>query len=90
MRIALLPGDGIGPEVTAAAARVLAALPLDLELDEHLFGGAAIHATGEPLPGETLAAARNADAVLMGAVGSPEFDGKPGPQATLANCGARR
>jgi 3-isopropylmalate dehydrogenase len=77
MRIALLPGDGIGPEVTAAAARVLAALPLDLELDEHPFGGAAIHATGDPLPPGTLAAARDADAVLMGAVGAPEFDDKP-------------
>ena len=75
MRIALLPGDGIGPEVTAAAARVLRELPLDLELEEHLFGGAAIHATGDPLPPETLAAAQAADAVLMGAVGAPEFDG---------------
>jgi 3-isopropylmalate dehydrogenase len=75
MRVALLPGDGIGPEVTAAAARVLAALPLDLELDEHPFGGAAIHTTGDPLPPGTLAAARAADAVLMGAVGAPEFDG---------------
>jgi len=75
VRIALLPGDGIGPEVTAAAARVLRELPLDLELEEHLFGGAAIHATGEPLPSETLAAAQAADAVLMGAVGAPEFDG---------------
>jgi 3-isopropylmalate dehydrogenase len=76
MKVVLLPGDGIGPEVTAAAARVLAELPLDLELEEHLFGGAAIHATGSPLPPETLAAARSADAVLMGAVGLPEFDGK--------------
>ena len=75
MRIALLPGDGIGPEVAAAAARVLAELAPDLELEEHLFGGAAISATGEPLPPETLAATREADAVLMGAVGAPEFDG---------------
>jgi 3-isopropylmalate dehydrogenase len=75
MRIALLPGDGIGPEVAAAAARVLAELAPDLELEKHLFGGAAIHATGEPLPSETLAATREADAVLMGAVGAPEFDG---------------
>ena len=74
MRIVLLPGDGIGPEVTAAAARVLAELPLDLEIEEHLFGGAAIRETGEPLPVETLAACREADAVLMGAVGAPEFD----------------
>ena len=75
MKIALLPGDGIGPEVAAAASRVLAELPLDLEVEEHLFGGAAIHATGDPLPPETLAAARASDAVLMGAVGAPEFDG---------------
>ena len=74
MKIVLLPGDGIGPEVAAAAARVLKELPLDLELDEHLFGGAAIRETGDPLPAETLAACRGADAVLMGAVGAPEFD----------------
>ena len=74
MRIVLLPGVGIGPEVAAAAARVLAELPLDLEVEEQLFGGAAIHETGSPLPSETLAACRSADAVLMGAVGAPEFD----------------
>ncbi len=74
MKVVVLPGDGIGPEVARAAAQVLAALPLELELEEHLFGGAAIHATGDPLPPETLAAATAADAVLMGAVGAPEFD----------------
>jgi len=74
VRIALLPGDGIGPEVTTAAARVLRELPLELELEEHPFGGAAIHATGDPLPPETLAACKAADAVLMGAVGALEFD----------------
>ena len=65
IRIALLPGDGIGPEVAAAARRVLEALPLEVELEEHLFGGAAIHATGTPLPDETLDACRRADAVLL-------------------------
>ena len=75
MKVALLPGDGIGPEVTAAAVLVLGELGVDLELEEHLFGGGAIHATGEPLPPETLAAVRGADAVLMGAVGDPAFDG---------------
>ena len=75
MRIAVLPGDGIGPEVAAAATRVLEALPLEVELEEHPFGGAAIHATGKPLPDETLAGCRRADAVLLGAVGLPEFDG---------------
>jgi 3-isopropylmalate dehydrogenase len=75
VRVALLPGDGIGSEVAAAAARVLRELPLELELEEHLFGGGAIDETGDPLPAETLAAVRSADAVLMGAVGDPRFDG---------------
>jgi 3-isopropylmalate dehydrogenase len=75
VRVALLPGDGIGPEVAAAAARVLRELPLDLEIGEHPFGGAAIDAAGDPLPAETLAAAKAADAVLLGAVGDPRFDG---------------
>ncbi|MGH3060485.1 MAG: 3-isopropylmalate dehydrogenase [Gaiellaceae bacterium] len=75
MRVALLPGDGIGAEVSAVAVRALRELPLRLELEEHLFGGAAIRETGDPLPPETLAACRAADAVLMGAVGAPELDG---------------
>jgi 3-isopropylmalate dehydrogenase len=75
VRVALLPGDGIGPEVAAATARVLRELPLDLKLEEHPFGGAAIDAAGDPLPAETLAAAKAADAVLLGAVGDPRFDG---------------
>jgi 3-isopropylmalate dehydrogenase len=73
-RIAILPGDGIGPEVAAEALRVLEALPVDVELESHLFGGAAIDATGDPLPEETLAACLEADAVLLGAVGAPKFD----------------
>jgi 3-isopropylmalate dehydrogenase len=77
VRVVCLPGDGIGPEVMAAAARVLHVLLPELELEEHVIGGAAIHATGDPLPTETLAACRAADAVLFGAVGLPEFDGKP-------------
>ena len=75
MRIALLPGDGIGPEVAAAAREVLGLLAPDVEVAEHSFGGAAILATGTPLPDETLAACRDADAVLLGAVGLPQFDG---------------
>jgi 3-isopropylmalate dehydrogenase len=71
----LLPGDGIGPEVAAQAVRVLAALPLDVEVDERPFGGAAIDAFGDPLPEETLAACRRADAVLLGAVGGPKWEG---------------
>lgn len=74
MRIVCLPGDGIGVEVTAAARQVLAVLAPDLELEEHLFGGAAIVETGTPFPDETLAACRGADAVLLGAVGLPRFD----------------
>ena len=73
MKIVCLPGDGIGPEVMAAATRILRALPLDLQLEEHLFGGIAIRERGEPLPPETLTACRSADAVLLGAVGLPEL-----------------
>jgi 3-isopropylmalate dehydrogenase len=72
-KVACLPGDGIGPEVMAQAVRVLDALGIGHE--EHLFGGAAIDATGEPLPAETLAACRESDAVLLGAVGGPKWDG---------------
>ena len=74
MKVALLPGDGIGAEVSAVAARVLRELPLRIELEERIFGGAAIRETGDPLPPETLAACRAADAVLLGAVGVPELD----------------
>jgi 3-isopropylmalate dehydrogenase len=73
--VVLLPGDGIGPEVMAIAVRVLAALPLDVEVEEHAFGGAAIDAAGRPLPAETLDACRGADAVLVGAVGGPKWEG---------------
>ena len=73
--IAVLPGDGIGPEVAAEALRVLAALPVDAEVVELPFGGAAIDATGDPLPPGTLEACRNADAVLLAAVGGPGWDG---------------
>jgi len=73
--IALLPGDGIGPEVTAQAARVLAEVARlhghDFELREALVGGVAIDRTGVPLPAETIALCRDADAVLLGAVGGP-------------------
>ena len=72
--IAILAGDGIGPEVTAEARRVLDRLDLDLSFDEALVGGAAYKAAGHPLPPETLALARRADAVLFGAVGDPDCD----------------
>jgi 3-isopropylmalate dehydrogenase len=76
-RIACLPGDGIGPEVMAEALRVLRALPLDLELTEHDFGGIAIDRHGTPLPDATLEACLGADAVLLAAVGVPGYDAAP-------------
>jgi 3-isopropylmalate dehydrogenase len=72
--IALLAGDGIGPEVTAEARRVLEALDLALTFEEAPVGGAAYRAAGHPLPPETLDLARRADAILFGAVGDPAFD----------------
>jgi 3-isopropylmalate dehydrogenase len=72
--IAVLPGDGIGPEVTAQARRVLEALDLGLSFEEAPVGGAAYLQTGRPLPEATLALAKRADAVLFGAIGAPQFD----------------
>ena len=74
MRIALLPGDGIGPEVIAEAVRVLGAIGLPFTFQEALVGGAAYKAVGHPLPAETLEIARGADAILFGAVGDPDCD----------------
>ncbi|WP_445783721.1 3-isopropylmalate dehydrogenase [Sphingorhabdus sp.] len=75
MLIALLPGDGIGPEVITEAQRVLDALRIDgLTFEEALVGGAACKATGHPLPADTLALAKRADAILFGAVGDPDCD----------------
>jgi 3-isopropylmalate dehydrogenase len=80
-RVVLLPGDGIGPEVLAEAAKVLLAVTrqagVALELEEHPVGGAAIDSTSEPLPRSTFEAARAAQAVLLGAVGSPRHDRLP-------------
>ncbi len=77
--IALLPGDGIGPEVTREAVACLAMLAsdfgLDLRFTEHDFGGVAIDRHGDPLPEPTLAALREADAILMGAIGGPKWAG---------------
>src|SRR5436309_4009796 len=81
LKILLLPGDGIGTEVTAAAVDVLKAVAKrfghTLELSEGLLGGIAIHKTGGPFPEETRKLAESADATLMGAVGLPEFDNAP-------------
>ncbi len=80
-RILLLPGDGIGPEVVAEARRVLGRagerFGLDLTFEEGLIGGAALDATGSPLPEETLERARSCRAVLLGAVGGPKWDALP-------------
>ncbi|MFZ0736419.1 MAG: 3-isopropylmalate dehydrogenase [Candidatus Acidiferrales bacterium] len=80
-RIVVLPGDGIGPEVTHAATRLLcdcaAAFGHRFDLEEMPFGGNAIDRCGEPLPAETLAACREADAILLGAVGGPKWDALP-------------
>ena len=76
--IVLLPGDGIGPEVTGAAERVLRAVAgrfgHSFTLTSHCIGGAALHAGQQPLPDETREACLAADAVLLGAVGDSAFD----------------
>jgi 3-isopropylmalate dehydrogenase len=72
--IVTLPGDGIGPEIMDAALRVLKTVAPDVETTEHVFGGAAIDATGSSLPDETLQACKAADAVLLAAVGGPKWD----------------
>ena len=77
--IVVLPGDGVGPEVTAAATDVLRVIGdfygHTFRFHEHLIGGAAIDATGDPLPAETIEACKASDAVLLGAVGGPQWDG---------------
>ena len=83
-RVVGLPGDGIGPEVYESATRVLAVLGdvhgLKIELVEQLIGGAAVDATGDPLPETTIEACKSADAVLLGAVGGPKWDHHPAEQ----------
>src|SRR3954470_21863866 len=87
--IVTLPGDGIGPEVTAAAIGVLNQLRGDLEFEEHLIGGASIDAHGTALTDDVLAACRKSDAVLLGAVGGPKWDttdpDQPRPEQGLLN-----
>ena len=83
MKIAVLAGDGIGPEITAQAQRVLAALASDglkIEMEPAPVGGAGFDAAGDPLPAATLAIAEQADAILFGAVGGPKWDTLPRPQ----------
>lgn len=74
MKIAILPGDGIGPEITAEAVKVLDALRLKLEMESAPVGGAAYEASGHPLPEATLNLAKSADAILFGAVGDWKYD----------------
>jgi 3-isopropylmalate dehydrogenase len=74
MKIALLPGDGIGPEIMAEAVKVLNALDLQLETETVPVGGAAYEETGHPLPDSTLNLAKAADAILFGAVGDWKYD----------------
>jgi 3-isopropylmalate dehydrogenase len=80
MKIAIMAGDGIGPEIMAEAEKVLAVLRsegLKIEIERALVGGAAYDAHGHPLPGATLDLARQADAVLFGSVGGPQYDALP-------------
>ena len=94
-RIAVLPGDGIGQEVTTEAMNVLRAAAqshkFDLKWATHAVGGAALDAFGEPLPAATLAACRAADAVLLGAIGGPQWDHEKGSRrAEAALLGLRK
>src|SRR5438874_546163 len=85
-RVVTLPGDGIGPELMAPALEVLGAVG-DFDFEPHLFGGASIDAHGTALTDEVLEACRNADAVLLAAVGGPKWDttepGRPRPEQGL-------
>ena len=78
MKITVLPGDGIGPEVTRSAVRILNEVGemagINIEIAEHLLGGVAIRETGSPFPAETRTACLESDAVFLGAVGDPSFD----------------
>jgi len=80
MKIAVLPGDGIGPEIVSETVTMLKALGLNMEFEQALVGGAAYDAVGEPLPAATLNLAKAADAILFGAVGGPQYDTLPRPK----------
>ncbi len=77
MKIAILPGDGIGPEITKQAVDVLRALNVGAELIEAQIGGAGYEKFGDPLPDSTLDLAIKSDAVLLGAVGDWKYDALP-------------
>ncbi|MDA3958310.1 3-isopropylmalate dehydrogenase [Oceanispirochaeta sp.] len=84
-KVAVLPGDGIGPEVMESALQVLSRVEekfgFKMELTHGLIGGCAYDATGSPLPAETKTICKNADAVLLGSIGGPQWDGLP-PEKT--------
>ncbi len=80
MKICIAPGDGIGPEIMAEAVRVLKALDLKMEFEEAQVGGCAVDATGDPLPEASQKLVKEADAILLGAVGGPQWDNNPREQ----------
>ena len=86
MKIAVLPGDGIGTEIVAEAVKVLQALDLKFEMETALVGGAAYDAHGHPLPESTLKLAMAADAVLFGAVGDWKYDTQARPAHRPGGC----
>ncbi len=86
-KLLLLPGDGIGPEITDEVRRVAERITNDLTIDQRPFGGASLDAHGVPLTDETLATAKASDAVLMGAVGGA-VGASPGKRSR-ASCGPR-
>ncbi|KAJ2704390.1 hypothetical protein FB645_003313 [Coemansia sp. IMI 203386] len=96
-KVVVLPGDGVGPEVTAEAVKVLNAVVSvraraggpKIEFEEHKFGGCAIDATGSPFPEETRAACESADAILLGAVGGPQWPRAVDPQDASKGMGPR-
>ncbi|KAJ2328496.1 hypothetical protein GGI00_004175, partial [Coemansia sp. RSA 2681] len=96
-KVVVLSGDGVGPEVTAEAVKVLNAVTairsqssgVKIEFEEHKFGGCAIDATGTPFPSETRAACESADAILLGAVGGPQWPRAIDPQNPAKGLGPR-
>jgi 3-isopropylmalate dehydrogenase len=80
MKIAVLPGDGIGTEITAQAVRVLDALDMGISMETAAVGGAGFDTAGDPLPAATLAVCERSDAILFGAVGGPQYDALPRAQ----------
>ena len=94
LKVLVVAGDGIGPEVTAEAVRVLRCVAdvggHDFVFTQALIGGAAIRAEGSPLSPKTLDLAKGSDAVLLGAVGGNEFNSLPPDRRARRRCGARR